>query len=88
MAGTVIRGTVVDAGGAAVALAAIYVISGPEAHRDIAQLSGSDGSFALSVNTAGVYVIGARSDSAGEGRASVTASGGEAQVRIPLPGRV
>ena len=75
-----IRGRVVDALGQPVALAAIYVISAPEPQRDISQLSGADGSFALAANAPGTYVIGARADEAGEGRTSLIVSSGDQDV--------
>jgi hypothetical protein len=62
----------VDAAGAPVALAAVYVVSAPEPQRDIGQLSGPDGGFVIAATALGTYVIGARADAAGGGQASVT----------------
>ena len=80
----VIRGRVVGADGEPIALAAIYVVSAPEPQRDISQLTGSDGSFALTASAPGTYVIGARSDTAGEGRTSVNIAGSEEDVRAEI----
>ena len=67
----VIRGTVVDANGQPVAAAAVYIISSPGSHADVALHTGADGTFALAAPAPGTYVLGARSDTAGEGRATV-----------------
>ena len=79
-----IRGRVVDAAGEPVSLAAIYVVSAPGSHQDIAQLSDSNGDFAFSATAAGTYVIGARSDTAGDGRTSVTVAAGDEEVRAQI----
>lgn len=83
----VIRGSVVDASGQPVAAAAVYLISSPGSHADIALQTGADGSFALAAPAPGTYVLGARSDTAGEGRATVNVgdvSGAGVQARITL----
>jgi Carboxypeptidase regulatory-like domain len=82
-----IRGLVLDAAGQPVAMAAIYVVSAPVPQRDIAQLSGPDGRFALAAPVAGTYVIGARADAAGEGTGSIAVGNSpdqEVQLRITL----
>ena len=83
----VIRGTVVDGTGRPVAGAAVYLVSSPAAHADIALQTGADGAFALAAPAAGAYVLGARSDDAGEGQATVIvggAAGGDVEARITL----
>jgi hypothetical protein len=80
----VIRGRVVDAAGEPVMLAAIYVVSAPAPQQDIAQLTSVDGGFALGAPTPGLYVIGARTDAAGEGRTSVTVGAGDADVHAEI----
>jgi hypothetical protein len=77
----VIRGRVVDTAGEPVSLAAIYVVSAPVPQQDIAQLSADDGTFALSASAAGRYVIGARSDTAGDGTMTVTVTAVDQEVR-------
>jgi hypothetical protein len=81
---TVIRGQVVDGAGQPVALAAVYVVSAPEPQPDISQLSGADGSFALAGRAPGTYVIGARSDAAGQGRTSVVVEPDDEEVRARI----
>lgn len=67
-----IRGTVLDAAGRPVAMAAVYVVSAPLPQPDIAQMSAPDGTFTIAAPVAGTYVVGARSDDAGQGSGSVT----------------
>ena len=78
-----------DADGEPVGHAAIYVVSAPAPQPDIAQLTGLDGSFAIGASVPGVYVIGARSDTAGEGQTNVivTASGEDVRALISLTAR-
>jgi hypothetical protein len=79
-----IRGRVLDEAGTPVAQAAVYVISAPGPHADIAQVTGADGAFEVEAGPPGSYVIGARSDTAGEGRAEVAVASGDASVTITL----
>jgi hypothetical protein len=80
----VIAGRVVDARGQPVAGAAVYVVSAPSPQPDIAPITDADGRFTLGADAVGAYVLGARSDTAGEGRTSVTLTdpGDTADVRI------
>lgn len=75
-----------DTGGRPVAAAAVYIVSSPGAHADVALQTGADGTFALAAPSSGAYVLAARSDAAGEGRATVNVSdaSGEVQTRITL----
>ena len=79
-----IRGRVVDRTGAPVAQAAVYVIASPQPQPDIAQLTDADGAFEVDAGAPGAYVIGARSDAAGSGRADVEVTTGDASVTIRL----
>lgn len=72
-----IRGRVVDRAGTPVSGAAIYVIAAPVSLPDVAQLSGEDGRFTLSVPAAGTYVVGARADPAGSGQTTLIVEGSQ-----------
>jgi hypothetical protein len=80
----VIHGRVRDVKGAPVAQAAVYVIAAPHPQPDIAQLTGDDGGFEVDVGGAGTYVIGARADAAGEGRAEAVVTPGEPDVSVTI----
>lgn len=80
-----IKGRVVDETGRPVSGAAVYYISAPGATPDVAELSEADGQFALSAPREGVYIVGARSDEAGEGRVQVSTGGEDpppVQIRL------
>ena len=79
-----IRGRVVDNGGAPVAQAAVYVVQAPQPLPDIAQLTGEDGAFEVEAPSPGAYTIGARSDTAGDGRTDVAVTSGDVSVTITL----
>lgn len=70
-----IRGRVLDPRGQPVAGAAVHVVAAPAAMRDIAQLTGHDGCFDLSVAADGLYKIGARSAGGQTAGAEVHVSG-------------
>jgi len=80
----IIRGRVLDKEGAPVAQAAVYVIAAPQPQPDIAQLTGADGNFEVDAGSPGAYVIGARSDTAGEGRAEVIVTAGAADLSATI----
>ena len=66
-----IHGQVVDSQGRPLAQAAIYVISGPVAMPDIAQVTDDQGRFTLAAPVAGNYRIGARAEPWGTVQADV-----------------
>jgi hypothetical protein len=57
-----ITGQVLDAQGRPAAQARVYFISGPVPLQDIAMLTGTDGTFSLTVPAEGVYRIGVNAD--------------------------
>ncbi len=79
-----IHGRVVDAAGAPVASAAVYVVSAPGPQPDIGQLTGPDGTFVLAARRPGTYVIGARADDAGEGHTQVQVAEASEDVRATI----
>ena len=72
-----VRGVVMDAGGRPVAGARVSFRSGPGPLPDIAALSGSDGTFALTAPSAGRYELAAFGDEGAPGTATVTVAQGE-----------
>jgi hypothetical protein len=59
MAPPLASGKVVDAQGQPLAGASVYILKGPAQVPDIAQITGPDGQFAMSVPKAGRYRFGA-----------------------------
>ena len=80
----VVKGRLVDHGGRAVSSGTVYFISGPVALPDIAQLTGTDGEFVLSVPVPGRYRIGARAPGLMPGEADVEVSSTEARFELRL----
>jgi hypothetical protein len=80
----VLKGRLVDESGRPVPSGTVYFISGPVALPDIAQSTGADGAFVLSVPAAGRYRIGARAPGFTPGEADVDVLGDEARVEVTL----
>lgn len=84
----ILHGRVVDPNRRPVAEAAVYFISAPVAMPDIAQLTGFDGQFSLSVGAEGKYVVGASADEWGAGQTSFEVGGNEAlaiEIQLKQP---
>lgn len=82
---SVIRGVVHDANGRPVEMARIYFKYGPVPLPDVAMLTGSDGSFALTAPAPGTYQLEVSSDSPEPTQAKVTVEEGrEAHLKIKI----
>ena len=66
-----IRGTVLDAAGAPVAGARVFIAKAPGAVPDVAALTGADGRFTLAAPRPGHYEIACNADAQGSAGASV-----------------
>ena len=80
---SVISGVVRDARGRPVAGARVYFTKGPVALSDIATITGSDGSFALSAPAPGKYEIECATDTLPPVRKSITVTAGK-EVRTEI----
>jgi hypothetical protein len=82
---SVISGVVHDAQGRPVEQARVYFTGGPVPLPEIAALTGSDGSFALTAPAPGTYQIQVATDTSATARAEVIVTEGEeARVKIKL----
>jgi Carboxypeptidase regulatory-like domain len=66
-----ISGTVLDATGATVAGARVYLTGAPGPVPDVAALSGADGRFTIAAGRPGVYEIACSTDTQGSAAATV-----------------
>ena len=81
-----ISGTVLDATGAPVAQARVYIPRAPGPVPDVATLSGADGRFTIAAAHSGVYEIACSTDTQGSAAASVQMGAkGHAVVELRLP---
>ncbi len=80
----VVKGRLADESDRPVPSGTVYFISGPVALPDIAQLSGTDGEFVLSVPVPGRYRIGARAPGFTPQEADVDVATAEARVKLTL----
>lgn len=80
-----IDGTVLDATGAPVAQARVYITHAPGPVPDVAALSGADGRFTIAAARPGVYEIACSTDTQGSAAATVRVgakSGAAVELRL------
>jgi hypothetical protein len=80
----VVKGRLLDEAGRGVPSGTVYFISGPVALPDIAQLTGADGEFVLSVPVDGRYRIGARAPGRIPAETDVDVSSTEVRFELTL----
>jgi len=81
-----ISGHVRDRNGRPLALARVYVVSGPGAFPDVAALTDEQGAFTLPASGAGTYTIESSLEGFASAQTTVQLAGdGEARVEISLP---